>query len=322
MRSSLLLSLLVLSCSVYLVKSRDAAQETVSKHGRLSVSGTQLVNQNGQPLQLKGMSLFWSVWMPQYWNQASVDAVHTNCHSNIVRAAMAVEYEGYLTDPNHQMQMVDTVIQAAIKDDIYVIADWHDWHGEDHINQARGFFQQVTQKYAGRPNLLYETYNEPLDLSWSRTVKPYHQQMISVIRANEPNSIILLGTPQWDQDLNQAVADPITGQRNIMYTLHFYSVDGKQWLRDRAQSAISHGLPIFVSEYGTCAGTGDGPILPDETQLWWNFLDQHTMSYVNWAFSDKQENASVMIPNTPAQLGCTDPYLTQSGRLVVAQNRK
>nr|UNG40289.1 glycoside hydrolase family 5 subfamily 2 [Gaurotes virginea] len=322
MSYSLLICLLVLSWSIDNGISKDAAQETVSKHGQLSVNGLQLVNQNGEPVQLKGMSLFWSVWMPQYWNQESVDSVHNACHSNIVRAAMAVEYDGYLTDPEGQMEMVETIIEAAIKDDIYVIADFHDWHGENHLAQAKQFFDAVSKKYGHYPNVIYETYNEPLDVSWSLVVKPYHEEVIKVIRANDPDNLILLGSPSWDQDLDQVVADPITDQTNIMYTLHFYSVDGKQWLRDRASNAMSHGIPLFVSEYGTCAGTGDGEILPEETQLWWDWLDENNLSYVNWAFSDKVENASALIPGTPAELGCQEEYLTESGRLVVAQNKK
>nr|UNG40345.1 glycoside hydrolase family 5 subfamily 2 [Saperda scalaris] len=317
-----LICLMILTVSIKYSFSKDAAQETVSKHGKLSVSGTQLVNQNGEAVQLKGMSLFWSVWMPQYWTAETIVAVHQNCHSNIVRAAMAVEYDGYLTDPTTQMQMVETVIEAAIANDIYVIADWHDWHGEDHLTEAKGFFEQISKKYGGYPNLIYETYNEPLDISWSSVVKPYHEEIIKVIRANDPDNVILLGSPHYDQELDQVLADPMQGQTNIMYTLHFYPVDTKQWLRDRVQNVINNGLPIFVSEYGTCAGTGNGTVDAAETELWYEWLDQNQMSYVNWAVSDKDESASVMIAGTPASLACTDEYLTESGKIVVPQNKK
>nr|UNG40340.1 glycoside hydrolase family 5 subfamily 2 [Saphanus piceus] len=312
----------VLACSLYGAFALDAAYETVSKHGKLSVKGTQLVDASGQPFQLKGMSLFWSVWMEYYWNAQAVAAIKNNCHGNIVRAAMAVEYDGYLTNPDHQMQLVETIIEAAIQQDIYVIADFHDWNGEQHVQQAKTFFDYVSKKYGGHPNLLYETYNEPINISWAGQVKPYHEQIIPVIRANDPSNIILLGSPHWDQDIDQPAGDPITGQTNIMYTMHFYPVDTKQWLRDRADAAMAKGLPIFISEYGTCAGSGNGTVDHAESQLWWNWLDQHQLSYVNWAFSDKDESASVNVPGTPVASGCTDQYLTESGKLVVPQNKK
>nr|UNG40284.1 glycoside hydrolase family 5 subfamily 2 [Agapanthia villosoviridescens] len=322
MKSFILVCLVILSTSINYSFSSDAAQETVSKHGQLSVKGTQLVDRSGQPVQLKGMSLFWSVWMEYYWNAEAVSAIKNNCHSNIVRAAMAVEYEGYLTDPAKQMKLMETIIEAAIKDAIYVIADWHDWNGEKHLQQAKGFFDQISKKYGHYPNLIYETYNEPIDIDWSSVVKPYHEEIIKVIRANDPDNVILLGSPHYDQDLDKVLANPLTGQTNIMYTLHFYSVDTKQWLRDRIQNVINNGIPVFVSEYGTCAGTGNGTVEAAETQLWWQWLDQNRMSYVNWAFSDKDESASVNQPGTPVGQGCLEPYLTQSGRLVVAQNKK
>nr|UNG40320.1 glycoside hydrolase family 5 subfamily 2 [Phymatodes testaceus] len=302
--------------------SLDAALETVSKHGKLSVSGTQLLNQQGEAVQLKGMSMFWSVWMPKYWNAPTVTSIHTQCHSNIVRAAMAVEYDGYLTNKETELARLETVVDAAIAEDIYVIIDWHDWHGEEHLQQAMEFFDYVSKKYASYPNIIYETYNEPLNISWSEVVKPYHLQIIQTIRANDPDNVILLGCPQWDQDLDQVAADPITGQTNIMYTMHFYAHQCRQWLRDRADNVLNQGIPIFVTEYGTVDGTGNGTVDADETQLWWTWLDGHQMSYVNWALSDKDESASALIADTTPEMACQDSTLTESGKLVIAQNKK
>uniref|UniRef100_A0A915DLV0 Glycoside hydrolase family 5 domain-containing protein n=1 Tax=Ditylenchus dipsaci TaxID=166011 RepID=A0A915DLV0_9BILA len=36
-----------------------------------------------------------------------------------------------------------------------------------------------------------------------------------------------------------------------MYTLHYYAGEHKQWLRNKAQTALNNGLPIFITEYGT-----------------------------------------------------------------------
>nr|USZ80401.1 ANC_GH5_2 [synthetic construct] len=320
--SFLLICLVVLSCSIDIAISKDAALETVSKHGQLSVDGVNLVDQNGEKVQLKGMSLFWSIWMPQYWNEATVDAIHNECHSNVVRAAMAVDNDGYLTDPEGQMELVETVIEAAIEDDIYVIVDWHEEHADNHLEEAKEFFDKISKKYGSYPNIIYETYNEPLDVSWSDVLKPYHEAVIKTIRANDPDNVIILGTPNWSQKVDQAAADPITDQKNIMYTLHFYAGTHKQWLRDTAQGAIDKGLPIFVTEYGTVNAAGNGAVDVEESQLWWDWLDENNMSYVNWAISDKDEGASALIPETTAEQVCQDEYLTESGKLVVAQNKK
>ena len=86
--------------------------------------------------------------------------------------------------------------------------------------------------------------------SWEQ-VKSYSVEVIKTIRAIEPDAVILVGCPHWDQDIHLAADDPITGYSNIMYTLHFYANTHGQWLRDRADYALGKGLPIFVSE---CAG--------------------------------------------------------------------
>uniref|UniRef100_A0AB39A364 Endoglucanase 5A2 n=1 Tax=Glenea cantor TaxID=983541 RepID=A0AB39A364_9CUCU len=314
----------VLACAINFSTSKDAALETVSKHGQLSVNGVDLVDQNGEKVQLKGMSLFWDVWMPQYYNKDSIDGVHDNCHSNVVRAATTAtsEYDGgYIDDPEESLERLYAVIDAAIEDDIYVIVDWHDHEADTHKEYAIEFFDTVSKKYTGVPNIIYETFNEPTGQSWNDILKPYHEEVIKTIRANDPDNVIILGTPTWSSAVDQAAASPITGQTNIMYTLHFYAGTHKQWLRDTATNALNQGLPLFVTEYGTVNADATAPVDEAESRLWWNWLDEHNISYANWAISDKVEGASALVPNTTATQVCQEEYLTESGRLVIAQNQ-
>nr|UNG40324.1 glycoside hydrolase family 5 subfamily 2 [Rhagium bifasciatum] len=324
MNPSLLLVCLVTLTAIDYVVSLDAAFETVSKHGHLSVDGPNLVNKNGNKVQLKGMALYWSIWKPQYWNAETVAAIHDECHSNVVRASMGVDTfdGGYLTDPDGQMKLVETVIEAAIANDIYVIVDWHEEHAEDHVARATDFFDKISKKYGSYPNIMYETFNEPLDVEWSTDLKPYHEAVIKTIRVNDPNNIIILGTPFWSQRVDEAADDPFSNYKNIMYTLHFYAGSHKQWLRDLAQGAIDKGLPIFITEYGT--DNVDPPVVVDEaeSQLWWEWLDKNNLSYTNWAICDVDEASAALIDGTPTNRVCQDAYLTLSGKLVVAQNRK
>nr|UNG40317.1 glycoside hydrolase family 5 subfamily 2 [Oxymirus cursor] len=325
MNSLFLFIFLIGLISINVVISKDAALETVSKHGKLSVRGVNLVDQHEDPIQLKGMSLFWDVWMPQYYNQESIDGIHDACHANVVRAAMAVETlldGGYLIDPEETIKRLSVVIDAAIRDDIYVIVDWHEEDAQTHLTQAKEFFDTVSKKYGSYPNIIYETFNEPTTQSWSYVLKPYHEAVISTIRANDPDNVIILGTPTWSQRVDQASLDPITDQKNIMYTLHFYAGTHKQWLRDTANTALSNGLPIFVTEYGTVDADGDGAVDRAESRLWYDWLDEHNISYVNWALSDKLEGASVLVANATSDEVCQDDYLTESGHFVVDQNKK
>nr|UNG40341.1 glycoside hydrolase family 5 subfamily 2 [Saphanus piceus] len=323
MKSLLLICLVVLSYSIDFAASKDATLETVSKHGQLSVKGADLVDENGEKVQLKGMSLFWSIWNPQYFNKASVDGVHDHCHSNIVRAVVTVNTTdgGYLTDPDTEIALAEAVIEAAIADDIYVVVDWHEEEAFNHQKEAQEFFGLISKKYGNYPNIIYETFNEPTSASWSLVLKPYHEAIIKTIRENDPDNVIILGTPQWSQKVDDAAADPITDQTNIMYTLHFYAGTHKQWLRDTAQSALDRGLPIFVTEYGVVNADGHGAVDVAESILWWNWLDERNISYLNWAISDELAGASALLPNTTPEQVCQNEFLTPSGLIVVEHNQ-
>nr|AHI15747.1 glycoside hydrolase family 5 subfamily 2 [Apriona japonica] len=316
-----LVCLVALSNSVF---SNDALDEPVSKHGKLSVDGINLVNESGEKVQLKGMSLAWSIWWPQFYNEATVEGIKNYCHSNVVRAPLAIETNdgGYLTDPEGQMQLIVDVIEAAIKNDIYVIVDWHEEKADTHLEQAVDFFDKISKQYGSYPNIIYETFNEPTTQSWSDVLKPYHEAVIKAIRANDPDNLIIVGTPTWSQSVDQAAADPITDQKNIMYSLHFYAGTHKQWLRDTAQSALDAGIGIFVNEYGTVNADASAPVDLDESKLWWAWLDENNISYVNYDITDKDEGASALIPGTTAENVCKEEYLTESGRLAVEQNKK
>uniref|UniRef100_A0A914XV07 Glycoside hydrolase family 5 domain-containing protein n=1 Tax=Panagrolaimus superbus TaxID=310955 RepID=A0A914XV07_9BILA len=228
-------------------------------YGRLAIKGRFLVSAaTGLPVQLHGMSLFWSQWMPQFYNQETVVALKCSWNTNVVRVAMGVESGGYLDNKQAELEKVYAVIDAAIASGIYVVVDWHDHNAQDHRDYAIEFFTNISQKYGNYPNIIYETYNEPLKVSWSDVLKPYHQAVIAAIRANDPNNVIVVGTPNWSQYVDEAANDPITNYNNIAYTLHYYSGTHRQDLRDRTTTAINKNLPIFVTEYGTVNADGSG----------------------------------------------------------------
>jgi endoglucanase len=87
-----------------------------------------------------------------------------------------------LENPDVEFAKAEAVIDAAISNGIYVIVDWHDHHAEDHEAQAIQFFEKVATKYGNEPNIIYEIYNEPLQISWSDVLKPYHERLIRAIR--------------------------------------------------------------------------------------------------------------------------------------------
>lgn len=283
----------------------------------LHVSGTALVNADGDTVVLNGPSLGWHSNWGRFYNEGTVRAVKEKWGANIVRAAIGAHpsgdcVNGYSVDSANAVNLAMTVIDAAIANQMYVICDWHSH--ENTLSDAKNFFSVITEKYGDTPNILYEIWNEPLEIPWQE-IKDYANQLIPVIRKNAPGSVIIVGTPKWDQDVDIAAESPIE-QPNLLYSLHYYAGTHKDWNRDKARKAIEAGLPLIVSECGSMDHTGDGPIDYVSWQEWMDFADRNKLSVLMWDIADKDESCS-MISSTASDNGMewTDADLKEWAKL-------
>jgi len=285
--------------------------QPVKNHGQLKVVGTQLTDQHGQPVVLNGMSFGWSCFHPRFFTAGAVKTLAKDWNCNVIRAALGVEPDnGYLKDSARSMQLITTVVDAAIKEGVYVIIDWHSHNIK--LEEARAFFKTMAAKYHGYPNIIYELFNEPDYETWPE-VKAYSIDLISTIRAIDPDNIILVGSPRWDQDVQLPAADPIKGYGNLMYSMHFYAGTHKQWLRDRTDEAISKGLPIFVSESAGMEASGDGKLDDEEWEKYISWMEARKLSWVTWSVSDKDESCSVLNTSASSNGNWKDADLKESG---------
>ena len=287
----------------------------VERFGALQVKGNLITGKDGKPAQLYGMSFFWSQWMGKYYNESTVQWLKKDWNCTIIRAAMGIESGGYLAHREAEKKKVTTLIDAAIKEGLYVIVDWHDHHGEQHVNESKTFFAEIAQRYGHLPNVIYELYNEPLNVSWSEVLKPYHQSVIDTIRYYDKDNLIVCGTPTWSQDVDKAAADPIHDP-NVAYTLHFYAGTHKQSLRDKATAALDNGIAIMITEYGTTEATGNGPVDEAETKVWFDFMDRYHLTGCNWSVADKNESSAALKPGASVQGDWKDNEVNASGLLV------
>lgn len=286
-----------LIASVFMLTLLEA--QVVTQNGKLKVQGTQLVNAKGQPIVLHGMSFGWHNWWPRFYTAGTVKWLRDDWKCSVVRAAMGIEPDkGYIKDSAGSLSKIKTVIEAAIKEDIYVIIDWHSHN--INLAEAKAFFRTIATSYHTYPNIIYEIFNEPDHETWPE-VKKYSEEVIAVIRAIDKDNIILVGSPRWDQEIQLPAADPIKGFDNLMYTMHFYAGTHKQWLRDRTNEAIRKGLPIFVSECAGMQATGDGPIDHAEWKKFKDWMDEKKISWVAWSVSDKNESCSVLYPTAGSE---------------------
>jgi len=171
--------------------------------------------------------------------------------------------------------------------------DWHDHNAHNHQAEAIDFFSEIAALYGETPNLIYEIYNEPTQVSWTNIVKPYAEAVIDTIRSIDPDNLIIVGTPTWSQDVDIAAANPIV-KSNIAYALHFYAATHKQYLRNKAISALNKDVALFVTEWGTSEASGTGILDSIETEIWWDFMDRNKLSWCNWSIADKNETSAAL----------------------------
>jgi endoglucanase len=288
----------------------------VVRHGQLSVRGAQLLNERGEPVVLRGQAFGWDNWWPQYYNAGVVRWLRDDWCADIVRPAMGIEPGGaYLTNSTVSKQRITAVVDAAIEAGVYVIIDWH--AHKLHQEEAVAFFTEMAKQYGDRPHVIYEIFNEPeKDATWPQ-VKDYAKAVIGAIRQHDPDNLVIVGSPEWDQRIDLVAADPLEGQTNVLYSVHFYAATHGEWLRARTQAAISAGIPVMVTESSGAEASGQGPNNFQEWDAWIAFMEKNRVSWLNYSVSDKAgETISVLRPGASAAGGWSDAELTESGQHV------
>ena len=314
-----LLLLTILSIISFTNKSKSEEKNFVELNGKLKVEGNYILNQNGEPVVLRGMSLFWSQIKGKYYNEKCVEWLKNDWKCTVVRAAMGVEkadeLDGYLAHKDREISKVIRVINSAIDNGIYVIVDWHDHHAHNNIDEAKEFFEIIAKTFGDKPNIIYEIYNEPLQISWNEIVKPYSEEIIKVIRKYDEDNLIFVGTPSWSQDVDVASQNPIE-YTNIAYTLHFYASSHKEELRNKAKIALQNNVALFVSEFGTCEYTGDGFIDTLEVERWFSFMEDNKIGWCNWAIGDKNESSAALKSGANSEGNWGQGEISFSGNLI------
>lgn len=292
----------------------------VSQHGQLSVKNGQLVDKSGKGYQLRGMSTHGLTWFPEFVNESAFKTLRDDWNTNVVRLAMYVDEWGngqcYMGNKSGSLELLEKGVDICIKLDMYVIIDWHVLNPGDpskYTNEAKSFFETVSKRYEKYPNVIYEICNEPNGgASWSGNIKPYAEKIIPVIRKNAPNSVIIVGTPTWSQEIDKPLSDPLN-YKNVMYAFHFYAAT-HAGLRSNVENCVAQGLPVFVSEFGTCDASGGGANDFNETQKWLSYFDKQGISYCNWSICNKDETCSVLRPGTSANGNWSESDLTENGK--------
>jgi aryl-phospho-beta-D-glucosidase BglC (GH1 family) len=300
------------------------AQTPVATNGQLKVAGTKLTNQNGYPIQLRGMSSHGIQWYSQCLTDASLDAVAYDWGADVFRISMYVQEGGYETNPTYYTNLVKTLVNKVTARGMYALIDFHMLTpGDPNYNTSRAinFFTEMANTFKNNNNILYEICNEPNgNVTWN-TIKSYADQVIPVIRAIDNDAPIIVGTRAWSSlglsegsTAQEILNNPLT-YSNILYTFHFYAKDHRDsylshldWASDR--------LPIFVTEFGTQEASGDGVNDLTMSQRYMDLMRTKKISWANWNFSDDFRSGAVWTSGTCSGTNWTTSRLKEAGTFI------
>ncbi|MCM1179266.1 MAG: cellulase family glycosylhydrolase [Clostridium sp.] len=309
------------------VAPADISGTPLGNHGALSVKGTDLVDKDGKIYQLKGVSTHGLAWFPDYVNKEAFSSL-SEYGVNAMRLAMyTAENGGYCNGGDKQKleSLIDAGVQACTELGMYVIVDWHilsDGDPNTYKEDAKTFFENMSKKYAGNENVIYEICNEPCNGTTWEQVKAYAEEIIPIIRANDKKAVIIVGTPNWSQDVDTASENPITGYDNIMYAVHFYASTHKGEIRSKVEKARGNGLAVIVSECSICEASGNGSVNYDEAAEWMKLINDNHMSMFAWNLSNKDEKSSLLKSSVSKTSGFTKDDFSETGAWFMEQYGK
>ena len=329
-----ILPILILTLILTLASCAEEEPPAEAVVPALKVSGANLTDGNGNPVSLRGMSSHGLGWYPRYINASALQTLK-EYGANVIRLALYSETKaGYLEEP-YSLDMLYIGVENAIAEDMYVIVDWHilrDGNPLAHAEDAEEFFSEVSRRYADVPNVLYEICNEPNgETDWD-DVTEYANRIIPAIRENSPDAVILVGTPKYSTQIQEAMKAPLPFD-NLMYSCHKYvdvSPGGKKpsvyWL----EKAIEYRFPVFVTEWGITYGK-DFPDNPDDkatleeqygnldmerARSFVDFLNENGISWCGWALSNSVEIHAAIRWDCDKLHGWTMEDLTPGGELM------
>ena len=301
-----------------------ASGTPVQRHGALKVSGNHIVDSHGQVFMLQGMSTHGIMWetFSNILSTNSLRVLRDDWRCNAVRIAMYTEeWGGYTTGYASQAKAkVETGVANATSLGMYVIIDWHilhDGNPQTHQREAIDFFKEMAETYKNYSNVIFELCNEPNGgVTWASQIKPYCQAVVKAIRDTGAKNLVICGTGTWSQDIDKVLGNRLS-DANCLHTLHFYANTHTDWLRQRLQNCYNSGLPVLVTEFGTCDASGSGYVNESQTRAWYNLLKNLKVGWFNWSAASKDETASAFKVGTNlANISAGESQLTPSGKLI------
>ncbi|SNC77672.1 Por secretion system C-terminal sorting domain-containing protein [Hymenobacter gelipurpurascens] len=198
------------------------------------------------------------------------------------------------TDPNNMeaLRMIDNTLAWAQANNMYVVLDMHAVPGsqgtdaniadqivandlwnrqinQDVLNRLWAF---VSNRYKNDARVaMYDLINEPNNFPNNQKIHDVYQRLITTIRGNGDNHLLLLEGNGWGNDYNYMEPFTFSNRTNLVYNSHRYSGGGYEmdngvnstggspntirFIGDLRNFRTTHNVPVWIGETGENSDT-------------------------------------------------------------------
>jgi len=270
----------------------------------IHVFRNKFVNAKGDTVQFRGLSISDpdKIESQGHWNKNHFEKIK-ELGAQLVRIPVHPVAWRERT-PAEYLRMLDSAIDWCSDLGLYVIIDWHtignlkmelfqDPMYNTTQKETYEFWQSISRHFAGNNTVaFYELFNEPTtyrgqlgSISWAEW-KKINEDLISLIRSFDKQTIPLVAGFDWAYDLTPVRENPINAE-NIAYVSHPYPWKRQEpwppkWGEDFGFAASTY--PVMASEIGFSLRRGE-TIGPNHYgyQIT-HYLEGRGMSWVAWVY--------------------------------------
>ena len=281
------------------------AAEPVTPARAFHVQGNQFVDAGGKPVVFRGVAVSDPDKLEKggHWNKRLFEEIKA-WGANIVRVPVhPVAWRA--RGPRGYLALLDQGVAWARETGLYVMVDWHvignlrtelmqDPMYDTTRKETFEFWRQVARHYRDDPVVvLYELFNEPTDysgtlgrLTWAEW-KPILEEIVGIVRANDPTSVVVVAGLDWAYELREVLASPVDAPA-VAYVSHPYPQKREEpwepkWEADWGHVAAKY--PVFVTELGFDR-KGSVPFVGTSRygRAIVDYMEKKGMSWAAWCF--------------------------------------
>lgn len=288
-------------------------RNTCIYRGKLHKSGKTILDKDNNSIDLQGCALFHvpdlvptlhtyeTLKCLKYWGVNVVRLpIYLLYHPQFDTTNVDMFCRGYTEVPEFIKETMDTIIDWCVELGLYVLVDFHCLAGDDDVNAytayAVDFFTHFTTKYGTTDNVLYEILNEP-HRNAIATLAPYLSTVVPIIRANVVNPIMVMGRSILTDDVVATVYPWMlaNGYDDIFLSCHSYFGD-ESALVATYEAWWAADIPLFVSEWGNCAGSGYAPRDDTKSDAFLVWCKTNHIPNLIWKLAYRDSESSLLAP--------------------------